>query len=232
MELEELRRELDRGVLDQIAIADRSLAVADAIGSASACMGGFRGLLYHLLTTQADAFILALGRLFDPASSRYPTRSIPGFLDLLERNAETVQVYDRTPLEGFLSAQGARAEDPNEAPDLIREFIRAWRAFLLKPAGTSGGEPAAVLARIRARRDKQVAHNENWEPTDEERATWDDGRTVLASAKDFAMMIGPALLGMDYRDEDGTYSVTRSSGMIGTQAERMLELVRKALAAE
>ena len=229
MDVAVLRDEFDRGVLDQIAIGDRSQAVADAIGNAGARIGGFRGLLYHLLTTQADAIILALGRLFDPPSRKYPTRGILGFLDLLEKHSDAVKVLDGSTLQEFLDGQGRKTDGLNATGELVRAFVLAYRALLHEPTGSSREEPAAVLARIRARRDKQVAHNENWEPRDDERATWNDGRSLLAEAKGFAILVGSAFLGMDYTDTDGAYSVTAQSRMIGKQAERMLELVRQAL---
>ena len=232
MTLEELRSEYDRSVTDQIAVADRALSVADAISAADSEELQFRGLFHHLLTTQGDALVLALGKLFDPPPKKYPTRSILGILSLLERNAETLTVYGRSELEEWIAnetGQNPEIVRALEAPDLVRDFVGAYRAHFVENPSTPATEPPAILNRIRARRDKRVAHNENWIPSEDEAASWQDGRDLLDIAKRFSGLVGRSFLDFHHEAQDGTYMLTKQSSMIGKQAERLIATVQGTL---
>jgi len=232
MTLEELKEKFDRSLTHQIAIADRAIAVADAIAAADSDSLPFRGLFYHLHVTQADTIILALGRLFDPPPRNYPTRSLLGFIKLLETQADTLSVFRRSELEEYVANHTAdSASDPRclSDPNLIRQFVASCRKQLDSISATPPDQVPGLLDRIRLRRDKQVAHNEDWQPTPEERASWEDARQLLAVAKEIAGAVGPALLGFEIRSQDGTYMPTRQSQMLGTQAERLIQVTVKAL---
>ena len=230
MTLEELGSEFDRSVTDQIAVADRALSVADAISAADSEELQFRGLFSHLLTSQGDVLVLALGKLFDPPPREYPTRSISGILSLLERNAETLTLYRRSELEDWVANETGR--DPEilgalEAPALVRDFVAAYRAHFVEDPSTAATEPPAILNRIRARRNKQVAHNENWIPTEDEAASWQDGRDLLEIAKKFSGLVGRTFLDLHHEAQDGTYMLTKQSSMIGKQMERLIATVQR-----
>ena len=47
----------------------------------------------------------------------------------------------------------------------------------------------------------------------------------MNEAKAFAGLVGPAYLDFHFAGNDGTYMLTKSSRMIGKQAERMLKAV-------
>ena len=234
MNREELRNSFDRAVIDQIAIADRALAVADAIGQTPPGSLHFRGLFHHLLTTQGDAVVLALGKLFDPPPRKYPTRSIRGFLAVLRDLGPSVHIYRRHEIEQFVAQWSGQTESEVStlsATALTSAFVSAYEAYLDSGVNGNGDGPAVVLERIRARRDKVVAHNEDWTPSAEERASWKDARHMLEVAKQFAGLVGPAYLDFHHLAQDGTYMLTRQSQMLGTQAERLIQTVNRSLRA-
>ena len=234
MTLEELRNEFDRSVTDQIAVADRAQSVADAISETDPEQLQFRRLFYHLLTTQGDAVVLALGKLFDPPPRNYPTRSILGILSLLERNAETLTVYRRPELEEWITSETGRdlgIIEGLEAPDLVREFVSTYRAHFVGNPDTTPTDPPAILSRIRTRRNKTVAHNENWSPIEDEKASWQDGRDLLDIAKKFSGLVGRCFLDFHHEAQDGTYMLSKDSRMVGKQAERLIATVQDALRA-
>ena len=225
-----LREKFDRAVTDQIAIADRALSVADAIADTAPQDQHFGGLLYHLMTTQADAIVLALSRMFDPPPRKFPTRSIPGILRLLAEHAEDRTVYRRAEIEQFLASRHPGSK-PTELPDeeLTGAFVLAYESHLEEDGLIGVNNPAVALARIRTRRDKQVAHNEDWRPAVDESVSWQDLRQILNEAKTFSGLVGPAYLDFHFAANDGTYMLTKSSNMVGKQAERMLRAVAESM---
>lgn len=221
-----LLEKFNRAVTDQIAIADRALSVADAIADTAPEDRHFGGLLYHLMTTQADVVVLALSRLFDPPPRRFPTRCIPGFLKLLEEHAAHVTVYRRDEIEQFLTTRSP-GSGPATLTDekLTHAFVLAYESHLEEDGLTGANGPPAALSRIRTRRDKQVAHNEDWRPAVDEIVSWQDLHQILDEAKTFAGLVGPAYLDFHFAANDGTYMLTKDSRMVGKQAERMLHAV-------
>ena len=196
-----LREKFHRAVTDQVAIADRALSVADAIAGTAPDDRHFSGLLYHLMTTQADAIVLTLSRLFDPPPNRFPTRSIPGILKLLEEHAEGLHIYRRREIEDFLFSRNPNSSPGNlSSEQLTKEFVRAYESHL-EDDGITGHDPAALLSRVRTRRDKQVAHNEDWRPAVDEIVSWQDLRELLDEAKAFAGLVGPAYLDFHFSCE-------------------------------
>lgn len=224
-----MRDRISRAVIDQIALADRALAVADAIGGANQEERHFSGLLYHLMTTQADAIVLALSRLFDPPPNRFPTRSIPGLLQFLGEHADRIPVYERNGLENFLRIPDMEPTQL-EVPALTREFVRRYELRLSEGGLSDPEHPPAALARIRARRDKQIAHNEDWRPAVNEVVSWRDLRDILDEAKHFAGLVGPAYMDMLFSTSSGTYMVSKSSRMVGVQMERLYTSAAKWIA--
>lgn len=228
LSLEFLRDKFDRAVTDQIAIADRALAVADAIANTAPEDRHFGGLLYHVQTSQADAIVLAISRLFDPAPKKYPTRSILGIIQLLRDNSDELVIHDRGEIETFLSIQRYDSDPGNlSEAELTRAFAETYEVHLKKDGFTDVNDPPAALERVRTRRDKQVAHNEDWRPAVNEIVSWQDLRQLLDEAKKFAGLVGPAYLNLHFLANDGTYMLTKSSQMVGVQMERMLRAVKE-----
>jgi hypothetical protein len=226
LSVEVLREQFDRAVTDQIAIADRALSVADAIADTAPEDRHFGGLLYHLQTSQADVIVLAISKLFDPPPRKYPTRSIPGILKLLSDRSEDIELGPRGDIEAFVQIHTGNADVTSFSDsELTRAFATTYTAHLEEDGLTDVNVPPAALTRIRTRRDKQVAHNEDWRPSVDEIVSWQDLRQLLAEAKRFAGLVGPAYLETHFLANDGTYMLTKSSQMVGVQMERVLRAV-------
>src|SRR4051794_40895103 len=152
MEAEDrLKDYLLNGIATEIALADQAYSLVVEIGqhAKQINVANFGGLFGSLQVILSDRQTLAATKLFDPVG-RYPTRSIPGTLDLLERHAMLWQVPQRRKLEETLVKGGEDTGHLEQLSnvELTHAVVRHFRSTL----------PAADT--LRQSRDKVIAHNE------------------------------------------------------------------------
>lgn len=227
LETPSLCEEFHRAVTVMIARADKALSVAEAIGdfSESVNRSKYRELFGHVQLTETDEVVLCLGKLFDPPPKRYPTRSIRSILAYLECHAASQPICARGGIEAFLADMGRGAEEIAAMNDeeITTAFVHEYRKRLENVGGDSVG---AVLERIRFRRDKEVAHNEAVGPADRLQASWTDLTLLLAEAKAFAGIVGPAYLNYPFLDADGSYTLTGTDKEAGRKMRDVLTELR------
>ncbi len=103
-----LKNYLLNGLATEIFWADQTYALTEEIGRRAeqinaANLGELFGSLQMLLSERQT---LSIAKIFDPVK-RYPTRSIPGTLALLESRAEIWKVQDRQKLQQVLIEAGS-----------------------------------------------------------------------------------------------------------------------------
>jgi hypothetical protein len=102
-----LRDYLLNGLATEIFWADQAYALAEEIGrhAEQVNAANFGELFGWLQLALSDRHTLAIVKIFDPAK-QYPTRSIPGTLNLLDSNAELWRVRERRRLHQVLIEAG------------------------------------------------------------------------------------------------------------------------------
>jgi hypothetical protein len=106
---EQLRNYLQYGLVADILWADEAYALnAEIIAHAKQINRHRFGALFASLQTMiSDRQTLSITKMFEPIGGRYPTRSIPATLELLERHDALWQVRNREGLHHTLIESGA-----------------------------------------------------------------------------------------------------------------------------
>jgi hypothetical protein len=214
LDAEELLRDyLLNGIGAQINLADQAYALAEEIGKHAKQIHGanFGELFGSLQVMLSDRQTLEATKLFDPAR-KYPTRSIPGTLDILERHAPLWRVPQRWKINEALVQGGADASDLNQLSkeELTHAIVNYYRTTL----------PDAY--RLRQSRDKVIAHNEAIERVTEEAPTWGDALTLTNYAKDFIITIGYGYLDTLFGTHSSDYIPTSAAQRPAFALRRLL----------
>jgi hypothetical protein len=169
------------GIGTQIDLADQAYALAEEIGKYAeqineASFGELFGALQIMLS---DRQTLEATKLFDPVK-RYPTRSVPGTLEILERNAPLWRIPERWKLNEALAQGGADPSHLNQLSneELTHAVVKHFRNTL----------PDADT--LRQNRDKVIAHNEAIPRSALKTPTWGEAVDLINYAKDFIITIG------------------------------------------
>jgi hypothetical protein len=224
MNTEELRNEIHRAVTDPIRQAEECLGVAEAIGDGSGRINQTwrRNLFGHIQLSEVDRCVLNLSKLFDSPPKKFPTRSINSVLKLLDEKADSLRIVQRDSIERFLVERSVAEPEKMSYAELTRCFVKEFKVRL-EHADPKGESVIQVLDRIKYRRDKQIAHNENLDEAEVVRASWDDLRLVLGVGQQFLSLVGPAYMDFHFASNDGTYMLSKDHQELGRQMTKVLE---------
>ena len=223
-----LDRLISAGPVVDIFRAERGYALVKCIGENADAINKSRqnfGELFATVQTHAqEETLLAVARLYDSTSKRYPTRSIRALLEFLQRHASDLPSMSQKPtLRTELAKVGMpadRVESLTSAPDA--DATRQLVAFFQERLAMADVVRSVQL--LKTTRDKRIAHNEDTEPTRAlDAPTWDNVLQLLALAKDIVGIVGWAYLSRAYTHEGG-YSLSADSQR---PALAMLRLLRK-----
>jgi len=222
-----LRNYLLSGLATEIFWADQTYALTEEIGRHAkqinaANFGELFGSLQMLLS---ERHTLSIVKIFDPAK-QYPTRSIPGTLALLERNAEVWKLSDRQKLQQVLVEAGsdsARVEGMTGAA-LTYAIVGYFMRTLPDPKQQSPDNLSLSLSTLRRSRDKAIAHNEAIELSELQTSTWGEATLLIDYAKDFVATVGSGYLGLLFGEGSKDY-------ILSTDARRTSIILRRLLKA-
>lgn len=215
--------DLVTGVLNEFFRATQAEAMQDLIGAhADACnAAGYGELLGTLQDILAERYTLSMCKIFE-RSNQHPTRSLPVVLDLLELEADALEVRDARAIERSLSRFDPDAESPGEGPDLTRAFARAVRRSM--PDAKNGDDALSkTLRSLQTLRHKYVAHSEHgFDPASVHHATWPDGFQLLILVKRIVIAIGPGYLGTFYGNDVQEFPIETDAGRVRVALRRLL----------
>ncbi|MEO6588473.1 MAG: hypothetical protein ABIP06_04005, partial [Pyrinomonadaceae bacterium] len=105
---ETLNDYLMNGIVKELFFADQTKALAVTIGKHSSAVNsnGFGDLFGSLQNILSDHQTLAVAKIYDPPSRKYPTRSIPAMLSLIEEYSNLWDLPQRHSLEKLLIDEG------------------------------------------------------------------------------------------------------------------------------
>jgi len=201
-----------------IALLQVSGARADQINSGQGNFGELFGVVQEALTTEAT---LALARLYDKPSTRYPTRCLIGVLDFtISHNQELPEIREPYQLKLALSAMNA--------PEALLNVVDAGGAEFGLAFGKFGDELLSSpernenIARLKALRDKSLAHNEHVSSIDA--LTWNALINLLDLAKQVVGILGWAYFNTAYTI-NGDYIMSADAKRASRALGRLLDVL-------
>jgi len=221
---EELDEMVKAGAVTDIFKAERAYAVlktigenAEAINASERNVGEVFGVLQGHAQTEA---LIAVARLYDRPSKRYPTRCLQALLGELEaKAADLPPITQKYNLAQELTRQGMSADEValvNSAPDV--DVTRAMMAFLR--GRLDAPDAMEAVERVKNVRDKRIAHNEAAHAV--EGPTWKAVLRLLTLAKEIVGLVGWAYLSTVYLHE-GRYFLSDNAERPGLAMRRVLE---------
>jgi hypothetical protein len=143
---------------------------------------------------------LSLMRLYEPYSKRNPGRSIPAAVHLISSRAADLRITDRKPLAEYLPGIGAL---DTGAPPLRDEEVSLRLAACLEAAvpkaDSSSDRPLdQALAKLKAVRDKMIAHHDRVDPASLLVPEWPKIVELIHIAGRFVVLVAEAYLGVQH----------------------------------
>ncbi|HEY9501090.1 MAG TPA: hypothetical protein VIR01_05600, partial [Pyrinomonadaceae bacterium] len=152
------------GIVADLFAAEQSYALLKQIGQNAEAINqaNFGALFGPLQSVLSNAFLLSVAKLFGKPNSKYPTRSIPSVLQLLERSSHELLIEQRIVVMRRLAAAGMNIESFEEMPDseITLRIVQFYTASLPSTELATRCEMSKSLDAVVTRRDKVVAHNE------------------------------------------------------------------------
>jgi len=203
---------LYNGLASEIFWAEQAHALAEEIGRHAnqindANYGQLFGAFQAILS---DRQTLAIAKIFDPPSNRFPTRSIPAILNHLEVHADLWKLPDRQKLHEELAKGGVDITllEKLSAPDLTRAVVSRFQSTL--PSRSNVDRLSLSLEALRESRNKVIAHNEAVDPATRRRPTWGDATPLVNYAKHFVSTVGRGFLGIHF-EINGQFLLTEDA---------------------
>ncbi len=164
--------------------------------------------------THADALTLALTKLYEPPHKYFPNRSIPVVLAFMDKHADELPIVDRGEVEAELLRRGVPQSKFGTLsdPDLTRLLVDRFRKSLPKADS------------FKFRRDKQVAHTEDFDTATAVRATWEEADELIKEAQRIAEVIGAGYIQFYFHSGEGSYMLTHDAEEASRELRNLLEL--------
>lgn len=220
---EDLAELVKAGAVTDIFKAERAYALlktigtnADAINASKKNLGELFGVVQDIAQTEV---LIAVARLFDPPSKKYPTRCLRALLDDLDAKAEALPpIVEKWNLAKELTrlamdpADVARVQSESDV-DVTRLIVGFLRERMEQP------NIVDAVKRVRTLRDKRIAHNEDAHGING--PTWKAVLELLTFAKEVVGLVGWAYMSTVYM-HDGRY-------FLSSDAERPSRAMRRLL---
>lgn len=206
-----IKLNLEDGILEDIFMAERSYYIGYQIGKHSEIINQNREYRHLFGAIQGAAHrdcLMAIARIFDKPSKKYPTLCLISFLDYLEENRSSLpEISESTNLIQSLKYAGIDVTSLNSTKDnsdneLSQYLIASFRTQLNSP------KVQASIELLRNLRDKWLAHNEQVEKL--EGPSWNSVLDLLELPKHFVICLGWAYLSTGYGYE-GEFTLSKDA---------------------
>lgn len=209
--INKIKLNLEDGILEDIFMAERSYHIGYQIGKHSEIINQnreHRNLFGAIQGAVHRDCLMAVARIFDQPSKKYPTLCLISFLDYLEENLSSLpKISESTNLIQSLKYAGFNEPPLNLTKDnsdneLSQYLITSFRTQLNSP------KVQASIELLRNLRDKWLAHNEQVEKL--EGPSWNAVLELLELPKHFVICLGWAYLSTVYGYE-GEFTLTKDA---------------------
>lgn len=217
------------GLVADIILADESLSILKIFGSDLYLKNiskllKYKSILNSLYYSTESTFLMALSRIYDSQSKKYPIRSLNQLASYLKGHDEFLQNI-RQPFQLLQHLKSF------ETPIYIMRFIdheperfaSAYSTYI--HAKLEDPVKKKTVELLKNLRDKSLAHNE-LRIMPFEGIKWDDLIKLLEFAKEVVGTIGAAYLSILYSN-NGNYFLTQDTQRTGRSFETMLKQLLK-----
>jgi hypothetical protein len=223
---ETLKSYVVEGIVADLFAAEQTYALLKQIGQNAnvinqANFGAFFGPLQWILSND---FFLSVARLFEKPSKKYPTRSIPSVLQLLESSSNELLVGQRIIVMRRLAAAGMNIESLAQMSDsaITSTIVQFYNRSLPSTELVAWCEMSRSLHAVVTRRDKVVAHNEMIDRSTLPQTSWKDIEQLMSYAKGFIDVVGIGYISMCYAADDGHYFLTQDARVASHVLSKLL----------
>lgn len=221
---------LMNGIVKELFFADQTKALTVTIGKHSSSINnnGFGDLFGSLQNILSDHQTLAVAKIYDPPSKKYPTRSIPAMLSLIEKHSDLWSLPQRHALEKLLINGG---NDPAfikglNNRQLSLEVVSHFNNTMPHKDKVGYCSLSEALETVREARDKVHAHNEAVDKAARRLPTWAGVESLVNYAKDFACVIGFGFLSLYLGNQNKDYTLGRDARQLSRKMEKLIVLAK------
>lgn len=211
------------GLVPDIFRLERAESILKSIGTHAAQINAGRGnfgelfgALQAALTTEA---VMAIARIFDVPNRTYPTRCIRNVLQHLRKYAaDFSEIGESHQLKVTLRAMHAPNHLEPCVDDAPQNFCIQFAGFI--DSLIDDPERQVALEKLKAIRDKSLAHNEHVTPPDG--PTWNAIADFTTIAKNTVGVLGWAYFRTGYMI-NGEYGLTQDATRASNAANRLID---------
>ena len=214
------------GIVADLFAAEQTYALLKQIGQNANAINqaNFGALFGPLQSVLSNAFFLSIAKLFEKPSKKYPTRSIPSVLQLLESSSNELLVGQRIIVMRRLAAAGMNIESLAEISDsaITSRIVQFYYRSLPSTELVAWCEMSRSLHAVVTRRDKVVAHNEMIDRSALPHTSWADIEQLMSYAKGFIDVVGIGYISKAFASDDGHYFLTSDAQVASHVLSKLL----------
>lgn len=197
------------GIAKEIFFADEAKLLVVEIGKYAGILNaqGFGKLFGSLQVAYSDRQTLCVTKMFDPQKPRYPTRSIPAILNLIENNVSIWTLPQKHKLHETLTDAGQDRQyvETLDNTQLSLAIASHFRSTLPQEKRASICSLSKSLMALREARNKVIAHNEAVDQSARTYPNWGDAEALVAYAKNFLVTISFGFLSLYLGQDSNSY---------------------------
>ena len=216
------------GIAKELFFADHTKSLAVVIGKHSSAINskGFGDLFGSLQNILSDHQTLAVAKIYDPPSKKYPTRSIPAILSLIEKHSSLWSLPQRHILEKLIVDEGQNQSIVHgmNNQQLSLAVVSHFNRTLPHKDKAGHCSLSSALETVREARNKVHAHNEAIDKAARKLPTWGGVESLVNCAKDFACVIGFGFLSLYLGKNSKDYLLATDARQVSRKMEKLLVL--------
>lgn len=221
---------LIQGIAKEIFFADEAKALCVEIGNYAQEVNtqGFGQLFGSLQVAYSDRQTLCVTKIFDPEDRRFPTRSIPTILNLIERNASSWSLPQKRKLQETLIVAGHDKQTilNLDNTQFSLAIVSHFKGTLPQGDSTAKSRLSIALRNLREARNKVIAHNEAIPQSARTLATWAETELLVNYAKNFLTTISFGFLSLYMGNDSRTYRSTKDAHRTSYELNQLLQAAR------
>jgi hypothetical protein len=222
-----LQEYLLQGIAKEIFFADEAKALCVEVGNHAEKVNaqGYGQLFGSLQVSYSGRQTLCVTKMFDPEDRRFPTRSIPATLNLIERHASLWSLPQKQKLQETLVIAGHDKQSvfALDNTQLSLAIAAHFKGTLPQGDNASADQLSLALRNLREARNKVIAHNEAIAKSARTLATWGEAELLVTYAKNFVTTISSGFLSLYMGNDSNTYHATADAHRTAAALNRLLK---------
>lgn len=172
------------------------------------------GFLQNALLAQT---ILAVNKIYE-RPGKFPSRSIPAALNLLQDHSTSLKIEHREQLEDKLAGWGVEENLKTKSDQEVTKVTVEQIEKILLAENTDN-----ALKDLKTLRNKRIAHPEFIDEKELPHVLWKEIDNLIEVAKKIVGIVGNHYLGVFYESPDGEYELSYNSLRLGDALSGLLK---------